>query len=164
MITFIGADREQISFMPYNLNEWLPEDHLARFVVDIVEEMDLCSVYSSYSGKGSIPYDPKLLLSLLFYGYSTGVFSSRKIETATFDSVAFRFIAGNHHPDHDTISSFRKKNLSKLKGWFKEILLIANELGLIKLGNIFIDGTKIQANASKHKAMSYKRMSNWKKS
>jgi transposase len=158
MITFIGADREQISFMPYNLNEWLPEDHLARFVVDVVEEMDLCSVYSSYSGKGSIPYDPKLLLSLLFYGYSTGVFSSRKIETATFDSVAFRFIAGNHHPDHDTISSFRKKNLSKLKGWFKEILLIGNELGLIKLGNIFIDGTKIQANASKHKAMSYKRM------
>ena len=74
MITFIGADREPVSFMPYDLNEWLPEDHLARFVVDIVDEMDLCSVYSSYSGKGSIPYDPKLLLSLLFYGYSTGVF------------------------------------------------------------------------------------------
>jgi transposase len=158
MVLFKGADREQITFMPERLNDWLPEDHLARFVVDIVSKMDLRHVYLSYSGKGSIPYDPKLLLSLIFYGYSTGVFSSRKIEAATYDSVAFRFISGNHHPDHDTISSFRKKHLPELKGWFKEILLIGNELGLIKLGNIFIDGTKVQANASKHKAMSYKRM------
>ena len=158
MISFIGADREQVSFMPHDLNEWLPEDHLARFVVDIVDKMDLRYVYSSYSGKGSTPYDPKLLLTLLFYGYSTGVFSSRKIETATYDSVAFRFISGNHHPDHDTVSSFRKKHLPELKKWFKEILLIGQELGLLKLGNIFIDGTKIQANASKHKAMSYKRI------
>jgi transposase len=158
MTSFIGAERDQISFMPHDLNEWLPEDHLARFVVDIVGKMDLCQVYSSYSGKGSTPYDPKLLLSLIFYDYSTGVFSSRKIETATYDSVAFRFIAGNHHPDHDTIASFRKRHLPELKGWFKEILLIGNELGLLKLGNIFIDGTKVQANASKHKAMSYKRM------
>jgi transposase len=158
MISFIGANRDQVSFMPYDLNEWLPEDHLARFVVDIVSKMDLCQVYSGYSGKGSTPYDPKLLLSLIVYGYSTGVFSSRKIEASTYDSVAFRFIAGNHHPDHDTISGFRKKFLPQMKGWFKEILLIGNELGLIKLGNIFIDGTKVQANASKHKAMSYKRM------
>jgi transposase len=122
VISFIGADREQVSFMPDDLNEWLPEDHLARFVVDIVSKMDLCQVYSSYSGKGSTPYDPKLLLALIFHGYSTGVFSSRKIETSTYDSVAFRFIAGNHHPDHDTISSFRKKFLCELKGWFKEIL------------------------------------------
>ena len=163
MISFIGADRDQVSFMPHDLNDWLPEDHLARFVVDIVSKMDLSQVYSSYSGKGSTPYDPKLLLSLLFYGYSTGVFSSRKIETSTYDSVAFRFIAGNHHPDHDTISSFRKKFLPQLKGWFKEILLIGNELGLIKLGNIFIDGTKIQANASRHKAMSYKRLNQLEK-
>ena len=158
MISFKFANREQVSFMPYDLNDWLPEDHLARFVVDIVSKMDLRHVYLRYSGKGSRPYDPKLLLSLIFYGYSTGVFSSRKIEMATYDSVAFRFIAGNHHPDHDTIASFRKKFLPELKGWFKEILLIGNELGLVKLGNIFIDGTKVQANASKHKAMSYKRM------
>jgi transposase len=158
MISFIGANRDQVSFMPHDLNDWLPEDHLARFVVDIVDKMDLCHIYTRYSGKGSAPYDPKLLLSLIFYGYSTGVFSSRKIEKSTYDSVSFRFIAGNHHPDHDTISSFRKKFLPELKGWFKEILLIGNELGLIKLGNIFIDGSKIQANASKHKAMSYKRM------
>lgn len=158
MISFKGADRDQVSFMPHDLNDWLPERHLARFVVDIVDKMDLSRVYSLYSGKGSTPYDPKLLLSLIFYGYSTGVFSSRKIETSTYDSVAFRFIAGNHHPDHDTISSFRKRFLPQLKDWFKEILLIANELGLLKVGNIFIDGTKVQANASKHKAMSYKRM------
>ena len=120
--------------------------------------MDLRQVYSSYSGKGSTPYDPKLLLSLIFSGYLTGVFCSRKIETGTYDAVAFRFISGNHLPDHDTISSFRKRFLPQLKGWFKEILLIGNELGLIKLGNIFIEGTKIQAHASKHKAMSYKRM------
>ena len=158
MISFKGADRDQMSFMPYDLNEWLPEDHLARFVVEIVEQMDLRDVYESYSGKGSRPYDPKLLLSLLFYGYSTGVFSSRKLETATYDSVAFRYIAGNHHPDHDTIANFRKRFLPQLKVWFKEILLIGNELGMVKVGNIFIDGSKIQANASKHKAMSYQRI------
>ena len=96
-----------------------------------------------------------MLLGLLFYGYSTGVFSSRKIESSTFDSVAFRFVAGNHHPDYDTIYEFRKRFLGQIKGWFKEILLIGKELGLVKLGNIYIDDTKVQANASRHKAMSY---------
>ncbi len=96
-----------------------------------------------------------MLLSLLFYGYSTGVFSSRKIEAATYDFVAFRVISGNHHPDHDTISEFSKRFLGQIKVWFKEILLIGKELGLVKLGNIYIDGTKVQANASRHKAMSY---------
>lgn len=158
MISFKGVDRAQFSLMPHDLNDWLPEEHLARFVVDIVGKLDLNHIYSRYSGKGSVPYDPKLLLSLLFYGYSTGVFSSRKIEHATHDSVAFRFIAGNLHPDHDTIASFRKRFLPELKGWFKDILLIGHELGLVKLGNIFIDGTKVQASASKHKAMSYKRI------
>ena len=94
-------------------------------------------------------------MSLLFYGYSTGIFSSRKVEAATYDSVAFRFIAGNRHPDHDTIAVFRKRFLSEIRGWFKEILLIGKKLGLVKLGNIYINGTKIQANASRHKAMSY---------
>lgn len=158
MTFFKGAERNQISLMPHDLNEWLPEDHLCRFVIDIVDKLDFRHIYSQYSGRGSNPYDPKLLLSLLFYGYSTGIFSSRKIEKATYDSVAFRFIAGNLHPDHDTISSFRKKFLPELKGWFKDILLIGVELGLLKMGNIFIDGTKVQANASKHKAMSYERI------
>ncbi|MHB9143593.1 MAG: IS1182 family transposase [Paludibacter sp.] len=155
MKRFIGADREQGMLMPYDLGDWLPEHHLARFVVDVVDKIDMRWIYNQYKGVGSTAYDPRMLLSLLFYGYSTGVFSSRKIESSTYDSVAFRFVAGNHHPDHDTISEFRKRFLGQIKGWFKEILLIGKELGLVKLGNIYIDGTKVQANASRHKAMSY---------
>ena len=133
MKRFIGADREQGLLIPYDLCDWLPEDHLARFIVD---RLNLKTIYDQYGGKGSTAYDPKMLLSLLFYGYSTGVFSSRKIEAATYDSIAFRFISGNHHPDHDTIASFRKRFLSEIKGWFKDILLIGKELGIVKLGNI----------------------------
>lgn len=155
MKKFIGADREQRMLMPYDLGDWLPDHHLARFVVDVVDKLDMRGIYSRYKGVGSTAYDPRMLLSLLFYGYSTGVFSSRKIESSTYDSVAFRFVAGNHHPDHDTIAEFRKRFLGQIKGWFKEILLIGKELGLVKLGNIYIDGTKVQANASRHKAMSY---------
>lgn len=155
---FIGADREQGMLMPMDLCDWLPEDHLARFIVDIVDQLEFKDIYSQYRGRGSAAYDPKLLLSLILYGYSTGVFSSRKIEQATYDSVAFRFIAGNNHPDHDTISTFRKRFLPQIKDWFREVLLIGKELGLVKLGKIYIDGTKVQANASKHKAMSYEYM------
>lgn len=158
MKRFISADRNQGMLMPYDVRDWLPENHLARFIVDIVDQLNLSHVYSQYGGKGCAAYDPKLLLCLLFYGYSTGVFSSRKIEAATYDSVAFRFIAGNHHPDHDTISHFRKRFLPEIKLWFKEILQIGKELGLVRFGNIYIDGTKVQANASKHKAMSYEYM------
>lgn len=152
---FKGAMRGQGLLMPYDLLEWLPEDHLARFVVEIVDQLDFSSVYRQYKGKGSAAYDPKLLLALLFYGYSTGVFSSRKLEAASHDSVAFRFITGNQHPDHDTIANFRKRFLNDIQGWFKQILLIGQEMKLVKMGNIYIDGTKIQANASRHKAMSY---------
>ena len=148
MQRFIGSDPNQTMLMPYDLSDWLPEKHLARFIVEIVNQLDFGGVYSQYKGVGSAPYDPKMLLGLLFYGYSTGVFSSRKIESSTYDSIAFRFIAGNHHPDHDTISSFRKRFLP-------EILFIGKELGFVKLGNIYIDGTKIQAHASRHKAMIY---------
>ncbi len=158
MKRFISADREQTMLMPYDLGDWLPESHLARFIVEIVDKLNFNDIYSQYKGVGSTAYDPKMLLSLIFYGYSTGIFSSRKIENATYDSVAFRFIAGNHHPDHDTISTFRKRFLNEIKGWFKEILLIGKELGVVKMGNIHIDGTKVQANASKHKAMSYEYM------
>jgi transposase len=158
MKRFISADRNQGVLIPYDVRDWLPENHLARFIVEIVEELSFGHIYSQYGGKGNAAYDPKLLLSLLFYGYSTGVFSARKIESATYDSVAFRFISGNHHPDHDTIAHFRKRFLPEIKVWFKEILLIRKELGLVKLGNIYIDGTKVQANASKHKAMSYEYM------
>ncbi len=155
MKKFVGADREQRMLMAYDLEDWLPERHLARFVVDIVDKLNFRGIYKRYRGVGSTPYDPKMLLGLLFYGYSTGVFSSRKIEEATYDSVAFRFISGNHHPDHDTIATFRKSFLPEIKAWFKEILLIGKELGFVKVGNIYIDGTKVPANASRHKAMSY---------
>jgi transposase len=155
---FQGANRNQISLLPPDINSWLPERHLARFVVEITDRLDLTSIYKKYQGKGSIPYDPRLLLSLLFYGYSTGVYSSRKIEAATYDSVAFRFIAGNQHPDHDTICTFRQRFLPQIQMFFKEILLIGKELGLLKMGTIYIDGTKMQANASRHKAMSYEHM------
>jgi len=155
---FIGSDREQGMLMPYDLMDWLPENHMARFIIEVIDRLDFSNIYNRYVGKGSTPYDPKLILGLLFYGYSTGVFSSRKIEASTYDSVAFRYIAGNHHPDHDTIANFRKRFLPEIKSWFKDILLIGKELGLVKLGNIYIDGTKVQANASRHKAMSYEYM------
>jgi len=158
MAKFIGSDRSQLTLMPYDIEDWLPDNHLARFIVEIVSMLDFKHIYNQYKGVGSVAYDPRMLLSLLFYGYSTGVFSSRKIERSTYDSVAFRFIAGNHHPDHDTISAFRKRFLSDIKIWFKEILLIGKEMKLVKMGNIYIDGTKVQANASRHKAMSYEYM------
>lgn len=163
MAKFICADRNQQTLMPYDIEDWLPQNHLSRFIVEIVSMLDFKHIYSQYKGVGSAAYDPRMLLSLLFYGYSTGVFSSRKIEQSTYDSVAFRFIAGNHHPDHDTISSFRKRFLPEIKGWFKEILLIGKEMNLVRMGNIYIDGTKVQANASKHKAMSYDYMNRLEK-
>jgi transposase len=141
--------------LPPSLQDWLPEKHLARFVVDIVERLDLSELESCYGGGGKQPYHPAVLLALLFYGYATGVFSSRKLEQATYDSVAFRFITGDAHPDHDTIATFRKRFLSELEGLFVQMLVLAKVMGVFKLGNVSLDGTKIKANASKHKAMSW---------
>ena len=141
--------------LPPSLQDWLPENHLARFVVDMVERLDLRELESQYGGGGKQPYHPSLLLALLFYGYATGVFSSRKLEQATFDSVAFRFITGDTHPDHDTIATFRKRFLPELEGLFVQLLVLARAMGLLKLGHVSLDGTKIKANASKHKAMSW---------
>jgi len=152
---FIKADRDTPFLFPPSVQEWLPKDHLARFVVDIVSQLDLSSLRGVYVGKGSRPYDPALLLSLLFYGYSTGVFSSRKLEQATYDSVAFRYVTGNQHPDHDTIAMFRKRFSAELKDLFNQILIIAHEIGVLKLGAVSLDGTKVQANASKHQALSW---------
>ncbi len=141
--------------MPPSLDDWVPEKHLSRFVVDIVGRLDLSPIESAYAGRGSDAYPPIIMVALLFYAYATGVFSSRKIERATYDSVAFRFIAANTHPDHDTIASFRKRFLEELKGLFVQILLIAHEMGVLKLGSVSLDGTKIKANASKHHALSW---------
>jgi transposase len=152
---FIDYDQSTLYLLPPSLQDWLPEDHLARFVVEVVDQLDLSSLKAAYAGRGSHPYNPEMLLALLFYGYATGVFSSRKLERSTYDSVAFRFIAANTHPDHDTIAVFRKRFLSQLKPLFVQILLIAGQAGVLKLGTVSLDGTKVKANASKHKALSY---------
>ena len=152
---FRTIDRDTPMLMPASIQEWLPEQHLARFVVDIVEQLDLSELTSRYGGGGKQAYHPALLVALLFYGYATGVFSSRKLEQATYDSVAFRYITADRHPDHDTIASFRKRFLVELEGLFKQILVLASNLGVMRLGSVSLDGSKIQGNASKHKAMSW---------
>ena len=152
---FQPINRDTAYLLPPSLQDWLPERHLARFVVDIVDQLDLSEMVKRYGGGGKQPYHPAVLLGLLFYGYATGVFSSRKLEQATHDSVAFRFITGNVHPDHDTIATFRKRFLPELEGLFVQMLVMAKVMGMFKLGKVSLDGTKIKANASKHKAMSW---------
>ena len=149
MDNFREIDRQTGFLLPPSIDEWLPEEHLARFVVEIVDGLDLRSMSGRYRGSGSKSYHPRLLLSVVFYGYATGVFSSRKLERATYDSVAFRFIAANDHPDHDTIASFRRRFLPDIEKLFVQILLLAREMGVLKLGTLGLDGTKIHANASR---------------
>lgn len=150
---FREADYEATENTQITLGEALPAEHLARFVVEVVKLFDLSEVYAQYSDQGGMPYAPEVMVSLLLYGYATGVFSSRKIERATYESIPFRYIAGNMHPDHATISQFRKDNLEALKGLFLQVLLIAQTMGYVKLGNISIDGSKVHADASKSKAV-----------
>lgn len=154
-VNFIEWDRKTPFLLPPSIEEWLPQGHLARFVVEIVEQLDLSSLKESYAGRGSQPHNPAMLVSLLFYGYAVGIFSSRKLERSTYDSVAFRYIAVNSHPDHDTIANFRKRFLKELTGLFVQILLVARQMGVLKLGNVSLDGSKVKAHASKHKALSY---------
>ena len=154
-VEFISVDRDTPYILPPSVQDYLPDDHLARFVVDIVEQLDVGHLSAVYSGRGSRPFHPAMLVALLFYGYSTGVFSSRKLEKATYDSIAFRYICANTNPDHDTIASFRKRFLKELGALFVDILVVGEAMGLLKLGTISLDGTKIKANASKHKALSW---------
>ena len=154
-VKFIPIDRNTPYIFPPSVQDYLPDDHLARFVVDIVEQLDLSGLSAAYSGRGSRPYHPVMLVTLLFYGYATGVFSSRKLEQATYDSIPFRYICANTNPDHDTISSFRQRFLKELEALFVEILMVAQAMGLVKLGTVSLDGTKIKANASKHRALSW---------
>lgn len=152
---------KQDLLLPPSLRDWLPEKHLAHFLVDVVEILDLGAIYSSYEekdGRGQAAYAPTLMLRLLLYGYCTGTYSSRKIESKTYEDVAFRYLAADEHPDHDTLAEFRKRHLEALAGLFVQVLQLCQRAGLVKLGHVAIDGSKIQANASKHKAMSYERM------
>lgn len=157
MRNFRPIDRDTGYLLPPSVDEWLPEQHLARFVVEVIDGLDLSVMSGSYRGSGSASYHPALLLGLLVYGYATGVFSSRKIERATYDSVAFRFIAANEHPDHDTIATFRRRFIKDIEGLFVQVLALAREMGMLKLGTVGLDGTKIHANASRHRALSYER-------
>src|SRR3954469_20410778 len=155
MSNFRPIDRQTGFLLPPSVDEWLPEKHLARFVVEVIDGLDLRVMRGSYRGSGSASYHPSLLLGILVYGYATGVFSSRKLERATYDSVAFRFIAANQHPDHDTIAAFRRRFLQEIEGLFVQVLSVAREMGVLKMGTVALDGTKIHANASRHSALSY---------
>ncbi len=145
--TFKTVDYDQALDLTVRLGDCLPPDHLARFVVDSVAQLDLSALYAHYGSRGGEPYAPEMLLGLLLYGYATGVFSSRKIERATYEAVPFRFIAGNLHPDHDTLATFRRTFLPELKDLFVQVLLLAQEAGVLKLGTISLDGTKVHADA-----------------
>jgi transposase len=155
MSNFRVIDRKTGYLLPPSVDEWLPEKHLARFIVDVIDGLDLGRMSRAYRGTGSASYHPRTLLSILVYGYATGVFSSRKLERATWDSVAFRYIAGGEHPDHDTIATFRRRFLKDIEKLFVDVLRLAREMGVLKMGTIGLDGTKIHANASRHSALSY---------
>jgi len=155
MSNFRPINRDTGFLMPPSVEEWLPEKHLARFVVEVIAGLDLRAMIGSYRGSGAASYHPTILLGILVYGYATGVFSSRKLERATYDSVAFRFIAGNEHPDHDTIAAFRRRFLKQIEKLFVQVLMLAREMGLLQMGTVALDGTKIHANASRHSALSY---------
>ncbi len=141
------------------MNDWLPEDDLVYFIMDVIRSLDLNPIYQTYNNSkgGQPPYPPMMMVSLLLYAYCIGP-SSRKIEKTTYHSIAFRVLTANQHPDHDTISDFRKRHLKALATLFVDVLLLCQKAGLVKLGHVSLDGTKMNANASKHKAMSYVRM------
>ena len=155
MTNFRLIDRATPFLLPPSVEDWLPKGHLARFVVDIVDQLDLSELTRKYRGSGSAAYHPAVMLGLLIYGYATGTYSSRRIEAATHDSIAFRYIAANEQPDHDSLCAFRKRFLKEVEALFVQVLCIARQMKLLKLGTIALDGTKIHANASRHSALSY---------
>jgi len=155
MSHFRPITRDIDFLLPPSVQEWLPEGHLARYVVEVVEGLDLTDLERAYGGRGRAAYHPATLLSLLIYGYATGCYSSRKIERATYDSLAFRYIACNCHPDHDTLATFRRRFNKEFEDVFVSVLQVARENQLSRFGSVSLDGTKIHANASRHSALSY---------
>jgi transposase len=155
MSGFILVDRKTAYLMPPSLEDWLNEDHLARFIVEVIDQLDLSNLTRQYAGRGSKAYHPAMLLGILVYGYASGIFSSRRLERATYDSVAFRFIAVGSHPDHDTLAAFRRRFLTEVVDVLMQVLALAKEMRLLSLGTISLDGTKIHANASRHSALSH---------
>src|SRR3990172_832860 len=155
---FKKPDYEATLKAPIILEEAIPANHLARFVVDIISQLDLSRIYAGYADQGGEAVAPEALLGLLFFGYASGTFSSRKLEKATYENLGARYVAGGLHPDHDTIANFRKTFLAELQGLFVQILLLAKMAGVLKMGNLSLDGSKIHADASKSHAVSYKRL------
>ena len=156
--TFYTVDHEAALDLTVRLGDCLPPTHLALFVVDAIAQLDLAALRTRYGRRGGPSYAPEVLLGLLFYGYATGVFSSRKLERATYETVPFRFLAGNFHPDHDTLAQFRKTFLPELQDLFVQLLLLAQAAGVLQVGNVSLDGTKLHADASKSRAVSHKRL------
>ena len=158
--TFRPYNPDQLLLLPPDMAHWLPQDHLVYFIRDVVGQMDLSAVYASYDGsQGGYPaYHPEMMVALLIYAYCVGVASSRKIEKATYELIPFRVLTVDQHPDHDTIVEFRRRHLEALAALFVQVLQLCQKAGLVKLGHVSLDGTKVRANASKHKAMSYARM------
>jgi transposase len=152
---FRAIERDIDFLLPPSVQEWLPEAHLARYVVEVIDALELREMERAYAGRGSAAYHPAMLLALLVYGYATGGFSSRKIERATYDSLAFRFIAANSHPDQDTLARFRRRFAKEIEASFVEVLQVARENRLARFGTLSLDGTKIHASASRHSALSY---------
>jgi transposase len=155
MSRFRPIDRKTAYLLPPSVDDWLPQDHLARFIVEAMEKLDLSDLTRAYAGRGSAAYHPEVMLGLLVYGYASGRIESRKIERATYDSVAFRYLAAGSHPDHDTLATFRRRFLDELADVFLQVLELASEMKLLKLGTIALDGTKLHANASRHSALSH---------
>ena len=158
---FLTCSLSQPYLLPPSLEDWLPEAHLARFVAELTGELDLLAITKEYDrrdGRGKAAYHPELMVRLLLYAYCTGQTSSRKIEEATYLNVAYRYLAANQHPDHDTIATFRKQHLKALADLFVQVLRLCQQAGLVKLGHVALDGTKIKANASRHQSVSYERL------
>ncbi len=155
MSNFITSDRKSVWLLPPSVDDWLDQGHLARFIVEVIDGLDVSNLVRQYAGRGSKAHHPATLLAILVYGYATGIFSSRKLERATYDSVAFRYIAAGSHPDHDTLARFRRRFLGEIEGLFVQVLELAREMKCLKVGTICLDGTKIHANASRHSALSH---------
>jgi len=155
-----GGDREQLFLMPPSVTDWLPEDHLVWFVLDVIAELDLSAFYAEFrlDGRGGAVYDPAMMLGVLTYAYCSGERSSRRIERRLVEDVAFRVLAANQQPDHATLARFRRRHLEALAGLFLQALQLCQQAGMVRLGKVALDGTKLRANASRHKAMSYERM------
>ena len=157
MSNFVDCDREQAFLLPPDLRDWIPEDDLAHFVIEAVERVGMSAFKVNHRGTGSAQYHPRMMLALLIYCYANGIFSSRRIERATHRDIGVRFVAANAHPDHDTIAAFRRQNFAAVGEGFLQVLLLAKELKLVKVGVVSVDGTKLDANGSKHRSVRYDR-------